>query len=135
MINFYENDDPMALAREFCLKNSLDLLMAPVLAQSIIDNIAAESESEKSVHFESTKQYDNVYQRLFEDAEKKTLKLELLRKESEENQVLSSRSRRVNNHNGDTLYKKGVIKSEEMKYYYQNYYQVEGYDGKVTRRG
>lgn len=61
MINFYENDDPMALAREFCLKNSLDLLMAPLLAQSIIDNIAAESESEKSVHFESTKQYDNVY--------------------------------------------------------------------------
>ena len=51
----------MALAREFCLKNSLDLLMAPLLAQSIIDNIAAESESEKSVHFESTKQYDNVY--------------------------------------------------------------------------
>ena len=40
--------------------------------------------------------------------------MELLRKESEESQVVTSR--RVTNHNGDTLYKKGVIKSEEMKY-------------------
>ena len=65
VLNLYSNDDPKDLARQFCVKNHLNLEAVEILTRNIIDNLNSHEEIKENKH-EIKENYDtfekkNVY--------------------------------------------------------------------------